>query len=204
MQSSNIYSPQGAIADSPRKKMFKNSESEPTIEQNYHDKENVPRNIIHKIVASNMSPKKIVSPILTRSVRHLNRAKDSSYLDPDNAVDLSTNIHSSPNVVVRDQYPKVNNGTSRRPESPPSSSLVINPQVQMESDMDESCEQSPNTTILKLKKGQRVKDGMILMLSGQVDRRKQLLLGAQVFSSSYSVSDVIILAVFNVINFCCI
>ena len=203
MQSSNIYSPQGAIADSPRKKMFKNSELEPTIEQHYHDKENVPRNIIHKIVASNMSPKKIVSPLLTRSVTHLNRAKDSIYLDPDNAVDLSKNIHSSPNVV-RDQYPKVNNGTSRRPESPPSSSLVINPQVQMESDMDESCEQSPNTTILKLKKGQRVKDGMILMLSGQVDRRKQLLLGAQVFSSSYSVSDVIILAVFNVINFCCI
>ena len=70
--------------------------------------------------------------------------------------------------------------------------------------MDESCEQSPNTTILKLKKGQRVKDGMILMLSGQVDRRKQLLLGAQVFSSSYSVSDVIILAAINVITFCCI
>ena len=61
-----------------------------------------------------------------------------------------------------------------------------------------------NATILKLKKGQRVKDGMILMLSGQVDRRKQLLLGAQVFVSSYSVSEVIILAVFNVITFCCI
>lgn len=39
---------------------------------------------------------------------------------------------------------------------------------------------SPNTTIMTLKKGQRVKDGMILMLTSQVDRRKQLLLGAQV------------------------
>lgn len=43
--------------------------------------------------------------------------------------------------------------------------------------------QSPNTTILSLKKGQRLKDGMILMLTGQVDRRKHLLLGAQVFYS---------------------
>ena len=39
---------------------------------------------------------------------------------------------------------------------------------------------SPASTILTLKKGQRIKDGMILMLTGQVDRRKQLLLGAQV------------------------
>ena len=39
---------------------------------------------------------------------------------------------------------------------------------------------SPTSTILTLKKGQRIKDGMILMLTGQVDRRKQLLLGAQV------------------------
>jgi hypothetical protein len=46
---------------------------------------------------------------------------------------------------------------------------------------DSSTAQSPNSTILSLKKGQRLKDGMILMLTGQVDRRKHLLLGAQVF-----------------------
>jgi hypothetical protein len=39
---------------------------------------------------------------------------------------------------------------------------------------------SPNTVISKLRNGQRVKDGMILMLTGQVDKRKQLFLGAQV------------------------
>lgn len=39
---------------------------------------------------------------------------------------------------------------------------------------------SPNTIISKLRNGQRVKDGMILMLTGQVDKRKKLLLGAQV------------------------
>jgi hypothetical protein len=39
---------------------------------------------------------------------------------------------------------------------------------------------SPNTIISKLRNGQRVKDGMILMLTGQVDKRKRLLLGAQV------------------------
>jgi hypothetical protein len=46
---------------------------------------------------------------------------------------------------------------------------------------DNSTAQSPDSTILSLKKGQRLKDGMILMLTGQVDRRKHLLLGAQVF-----------------------
>jgi hypothetical protein len=39
---------------------------------------------------------------------------------------------------------------------------------------------SPNTIISKLRNGQRVKDGMILMLTGQVDKRKKLLLGAEV------------------------
>ena len=188
MQSSNIYSPRGAITDSLQKKLFGKKGPETIIEQHYDDKENVPRNIIHKKVASNMSPTKIVSPLLTRSATNLERAKDCSYLYPDNKVDLSTAIHSPPNVVreVLTQYPKVNNETGRRPESPPPSSLVINFQDQRESDMDESSVQSPNTTILKLKKGQRVKDGMILMLSGQVDRRKQLLLGAQVLPCSNS------------------
>ena len=48
----------------------------------------------------------------------------------------------------------------------------------------DQCMESPNSTILKMKKSQRIKDGMILMLSGQVDRRKQLLLGAQVLHPS--------------------
>ena len=188
MQSSNNYSPRGAITDSLQKKLSEKKGPESIIEQNNDDKENIPRNIIYKNVASNMSPTKIVSPLLTRNATNLKRAKDWSYLDPDNKVDLSTAMHSPPNLVgeVLIQHPKVNNETSRRPESPPPSSLVINFQDQRESDMDESSVQSPNTTILKLKKGQRVKDGMILMLSGQVDRRKQLLLGAQVLTCSNS------------------
>jgi hypothetical protein len=56
---------------------------------------------------------------------------------------------------------------------------------------------SPNTIISKLRNGQRVKDGMILMLTGQVDKRKQLFLGAQVcqYDKNYilhCISDIII------------
>lgn len=57
---------------------------------------------------------------------------------------------------------------------------------------------SPNTIISKLKSGHRLKDGMILMLSGQVDKRKTLLLGAQVCSTYPSTSEYIISLSFGV------
>lgn len=68
--------------------------------------------------------------------------------------------------------------------------------------------ESPSKIIFKLKKGQRLKDGMILMLTGQVDQRKQLLLGAQVYiiySYSYCLTTYIKLATYFVlIHYLCL
>ena len=62
--------------------------------------------------------------------------------------------------------------------------------------------QSPNTTILSLKRGQRLKDGMILMLTGQVDRRKHLLLGAQVLSFILFVLYFVLFLIYFILFIC--
>lgn len=184
MRSSFTSCQPGTIVDARDKDTFGDFESGETLFAHLHDKENIPLNIIRKNVAINVSPTKIGSPLLTGSGTHLNRSipTDCSVMSNDNMTGSSLKHHNSSTIVQNDlsQYPKVYDETSYRPGTPPTSSLMITAQDQNEPDIESVCIQSPNTTILKLKKGQRVKDGMILMLSGQVDRRKQLLLGAQV------------------------
>jgi hypothetical protein len=104
-------------------------------------------------------------------------SKDS---DIENAHHLSSEPNSCGRTATNNQY-RILEHSLPRPANTSVGTLKNSEKKNVTSfSEDNSTVQSPNTTILSLKKGQRLKDGMILMLTGQVDRRKHLLLGAQV------------------------
>lgn len=145
------------------------------------DKENIPQNCI--------SDNQIVSPLLTKGVETASfYSFISTDVDIENAHHLSSARNSWEKVNAMEQYRHVES-------SQPIQVIIDAPKVIIDAPstplkdaeiVDENVQESPNTTIMTLKKGQRIKDGMILMLTGQVDRRKQLLLGAQVNSMNNS------------------
>ena len=143
-------------------------------------KENIPQNIMRKSGTFNLSPVKFgqKSPRKTITVPVVdNQFRDK--IDIVKAIILPQEIRNlvdeNENVVCSDKDIDLNleEVLADSPFKAFEEAVGIN----------DAAAESPSTIISKLKKGQRVKDGMILLLSGQVDRRKQLLLGAQVSST---------------------
>ena len=105
------------------------------------------------------------------SCHHSSSSKNSSEKDRLGSTTENIGAETSNHLLESFLLEEVPHPTVQTPTK-----VVINPLKKLEN----TVLMSPTSTILTLKKGQRIKDGMILMLTGQVDRRKQLLLGAQV------------------------
>lgn len=106
---------------------------------------------------------------------------DSKESDVENEHHLSSVPNSCERIAKNNQYRILEHSLPRPPNTTVGTIKHSEKQNVIAVSEDNATAQSPNTTILSLKKGQRLKDGMILMLTGQVDRRKHLLLSAQVF-----------------------